>query len=301
LDAVKRLADLTAEDLVASPVWRYEGGSGAEALVVSVKRKSLSQSDDEIFLAATEFELFDGSRHAGFCFPADDSGIDYLQPVIITSSRHVSFWFDPPVTSEVLELQWRALGKGPDDIFPVTFRCLVPVDGRTVNGQIDGVEPSQPATPEPPAASSGIAIERGAPEPREPPAESPLGADPILTARPVGVRQKGAGANTRTARRRKAEWTVEFTQGPFRGTGITGDVSPRGMFVRSNQIPGTGPMVKLTVNLPEGRKLVLTGKVVRSAEPSSPSTAASGFGLRLADELPDYDEILSRLRDKKPK
>lgn len=302
MDAVKRLADLTAEDLVASPVWRYEGGSGAEALVVPVKRKSLSRSDDEIFLAATEFELFDGSRHSGFCFPADDSGIDYLQPVIITRSHHVSFWFDVPVTSEVLESQWKALGKGPDDIFPVTFRCLVPVDGHTVNGQVDGVEPSQPATPESPPASAGITIERGAPEPRELPTESSRVADPILTARPVGVRQKGAGtANTRTARRRKAEWTVEFTQGPIRGTGITGDVSPRGMFVRSNQIPGTGPMVKLTVNLPEGRKLVLTGKVVRSAEPSSPSTAAPGFGLRLADELPDYDEILSRLRDKKPK
>src|SRR5262249_43626287 len=51
---VKRLADLTVEDLIGSPVWRYEGGTGAEALVAPSARQSLSQLDDEIFLAATE-------------------------------------------------------------------------------------------------------------------------------------------------------------------------------------------------------------------------------------------------------
>ena len=89
--AVKRLAELTAEDLVACPVWRYEGGSGADALVAPTRRKTLSQSDDEIFLAATAFELFDSSQHSGFCFPADDSGIDYLQPVIRNGTGHVSY------------------------------------------------------------------------------------------------------------------------------------------------------------------------------------------------------------------
>jgi hypothetical protein len=121
----------------------------------------------------------------------------------------------------------------------------------------------------------------------QPPERAPL------TARPIEIRRGVGPPSTRTARRRKAEWTVEFTQGPIRGTGITGDVSPRGMFVRSNQIPGTGPMVKLTVNLPEGRKLVLTGKVVRSAEENPP-----GFGLRLAEDVPGYDELLARLREK---
>ena len=301
-DAVKRLGDLTAEDLVASPVWRYEGGSGADALVVPVKRPSLSQSDDEIFLAATEFELFDATRHLGFCFPADDSGIDYLQPVIVSGPRQVSFWFDQPVSQETIGEQWAALGKEPADIFPISFHCLVPVDGRTVSGRIDGVAPSQPAPAEP--AAEGIAIQPGPPpEPRDFDAATTRSADRMLTARPVGARRKGMGpVDTRTARRRKAEWTVEFQQGPLQGTGVTGDVSPRGMFVRTKQIPGTGPMVRLTVNLPEGRKLVLRGKVVRSDEATSPSAASPGFGLRLADDLPDYEDLLSRLRDKpKPK
>lgn len=280
---MKRLGELTAEDLAAHPVWRYEGGSGADALVVPTKRKTLSQGDDEIFLAATEFELFDSSRHSGFCFPADDSGIDYLQPVIVGPSRHVSFWFDEPVGAEELASQWAAFGREPASIFPVTFRCLVPVDGRHVTGRIDGVE----------SPPQEVDFQEPEKRPRMPP--QPERAP--LTARPIEIRRGIGPASTRTARRRKAEWTVEFTQGPIRGTGITGDVSPRGMFVRSNQIPGTGPMVKLTVNLPEGRKLVLTGKVVRSAEENPP-----GFGLRLAEDVPGYDELLSRLRDKtKPK
>ncbi len=287
---MKRLADLSVEDLVASPVWRYEGGSGAHATVVSSKRESLSQTDDEIFLAATEFELFDSSRHFGFCFPADASGIDYLQPVILGPSGHVSFWFDGPALPEVLSSQWRALGKEPRDIFPVTFRCLVPVDGRTVSGRIEGVESSRDLTsgsPAPTISEDTVAVEEG-----------PRGAARMPTARPVQARRGTGPIEKRTARRRKAEVKVEFTQGALRGTGITGDVSPRGMFVRSTQIPGTGPMLRLRVNLPEGTTLVLTGRVVRGSTAIASAGTSPGFGLRLAKDSPEYEDLVSRLRDK---
>src|SRR5262249_22090884 len=139
-DIVKRLADLTLEDLRANPVWRYEGGAGSEALVEPARREALSRWDDEIFLAATAFELFDGGRHEGFCFPADDSGVEYLQPAILTASGPVLFWFEEGREPETIERQWKALAKGPEQIFPVTFRCLVPVDGREVAGRIERVE-----------------------------------------------------------------------------------------------------------------------------------------------------------------
>jgi hypothetical protein len=294
---VKRLVELTVEDLVASPVWRYEEGSGAEALVVPAQRESLSQADDEVFLAATHFELSDSSQHFGFCFPADDSGVDYLQPVIVSGSRQVAFWFDRPVSPEVLWEQWRALGKEPSEIFPVTFRCLVPVDGRTVSGQIAGVESSQDLTPDWPAAV--IPEESELEEWTGATSRGTTTAGRVLTARPVEARRRGTETiEKRTARRRKAEMTVEFTQGGVRGTGITGDVSRKGMFVRSAQIPGTGPVLHLTVKLPEGRELVLTGKVVRSATTVSPSERSSGFGLRLATDSPEYEALLARLRNK---
>jgi hypothetical protein len=266
---VKRLVDLTIEDLAVHPVWRYEGGQGAGAVAAPVDRRALSQSDDEIFLAVTAYELFDATEHTGFCFPADGTDIDYLQPVILTPAGQVSFWFDGPVSPEALTRQWKAIGKTPAQIFPVAFRCLVPVDGRTVAGRIEGIESAEAARAERPAA---------------------------LPAR----RRKGVGTGeTRTARRRGAEMTVEFSQGSIQGKGVIGDVSRRGMYVRSTWIPGTGPVLRLTVHLPGGRKLDLTGRVVRRVDAGSTSPSPTGFGLRLLDDWPGYDELFGRRKSKK--
>ena len=128
LGAVKRLVDLTVDDLVAHPVWRYEGGVGRDAIVVPSSKTTLSRSDDEIFLAGTDFELFDTTKHFGFCFSADDTGIAYLQPVILTRPGPVSFWFDETPSEEKLSKQWRLLGKNEAEIFPASFRCRVLVD-----------------------------------------------------------------------------------------------------------------------------------------------------------------------------
>lgn len=263
---MKRLIDLTVEDLVASLVWRYEGGSGADAMVAPTDREALSQSDDEIFLAATEFELFDSTRHGGFCFPAESGGVDYLQPVILTPTGPVSFWFDEAPPAQALSEQWRALAREHAAIFPIAFRCLVPVDDRMVAGRIDRVEFPREASPAAARSDSPATPRRGA----------------------IGNKQ------TRTVRRRKAEMTVEFSQGALQGAGVTGDISRRGMFVRSNLAPGTGPVVRLTVNLPGGRKLALTGRVVRNVESAPAARTAPGFGLRLVDDWPEYDEIFGR-------
>lgn len=287
---MKRLVDLSVEDLIASPVWRYEGGSGVDAMVSSTKRVSLSQNDDEIFLAATEFRLFDSSSHFGFCFPADDSGIDYLQPVIVSSSGHVNFWFDGPASPETLAGQWRALAREPREIFPVVYRCIVPVDGRTVNGRIDGVCSSRDllsGSPAPMLTEYPVGTE-----------SRPVGAARIPTARPVQARRNTGPVEKRTSRRHKAEFNVEFIQEALHGIGTTSDLSPRGMFVRTPRIPGTGPKLRLTVNLPGGRTLVLTGKVVRGSVADSAAGASPGFGLRLAEDSMEYEDLLARLRNK---
>ena len=276
---MKRLSELTVQDLTTSPVWRYEGGNGSDALAAPTRRHSLSQSDDEIFLAATDFELFDSTKHFGFCFPADDSGIDYLQPVILSGSRPVSFWFEKPAAPQTLEEQWKALGKNENEIFPVGFQCLVPVDGRTIRGRISGVEFSSEVSP--PAAGPPP----GGEKPRVP------------GARPVTARHRGGIAERRTARRRKAGMNVEFAAGALYGTGIVENVSRRGMFVRSMPIPETGPALRLTVHLSGGRKLVLVGRVVRKSRSAPPSASAHGFGLRLAEEWPDYEDFFPPSRE----
>ncbi len=269
---MKRLVDLTIEDLAAHPVWRYEGGSGADASAAQTDLRTLSQMDDEVFLAATEFELFDGTKHTGFCFPADGSGIDYLQPVILTPSGPVSFWFEDAPDADTLAGQWKALHKEPKNIFPIAYRCLVPVDGQTRSGRIDAV-----------ASSDAV--------------EAPKKGDGNV---PPPKRRRGIGVSaTRTTRRRNAEMTVEFSQGKLYGTGVTGDVSRRGMFVRTPWIPGTGPVLRLTVNLPGGRKLALTGRVVRTVPGDRPSPGSPGFGLRLLDEWPEWDDMFGKRNHKK--
>ena len=291
---MKRLVDLTLEDLAASPVWRYEGGIGADAAVVSVSRRALSQSDDEIFLAATEFDLRDASRHSGFCFPADDTGIDYLQPVIVSPAGHVSFWFDGPVEPDVLASQWRALGKAAGDVFPVSFRCLVPVDGRTVSGRIAGVECSPDLTM--PRVAAAILEPARHPVPAAAPPPPPHPEDRAPTARPVRARHSRNGAE-RTARRRKADLPVEFVQGDLKGTGVIHDLSPRGMFVRSSQSLVAGPTLRLRVNLPEGRTLVLNARVVRGAAPTP--AGGPGFALRLTEESEEFEALVSKFRGKR--
>ena len=299
---MKRLVELTIEDLTATPVWRYEGGSGAEAVVVAERRDSLSQADDEVFLAATTFDLPDSSRHLGFCFPVDDSGIDYLQPVIVTRGGQVRFWFDGPIAQEVLAVQWSVLGKQAEEVFPVRFRCLVPVDGRTVTGVIVNVESSGDLSRELdpdliPAASRAASV--GIYSPRST-GGSALEEKSAKRTRPFTGRA-APRTQQRAVPRHEVEMMVEFEQGDSQGTGVTGNVSREGMFVRASRLPNTGPSLNLTVHLPGGRKLELKGRVVRTAAAFGLARPAgsSGFGLRLTAQSDEYEEFLSKVPDTK--
>ena len=284
---MKRLVDLTVGDLTASPVWRYEGGSGEDALVVAEDRASLSRQDEEILLAATEFVLTDSSEHLGFCFPVDGESIDYLQPVIVAPAMHVRFWFDGSVTPELLAAQWTALGKEEKEVFPVRFSCRVPVDGRTVNGVIPRV--ATPASVEP--------VHRSPLQSADEPPEAPPRADGSGSRAPTGrarrlLESRAGIPEKRTAPRHPVEMLVEFDVGDSWERGVTGEISRSGMFVRSQRIPNVGPAVNLTVHLPSGRELLLKGRVVPvSDDPERPV----GFGVRLTEKPGEYDEFVKRL------
>src|SRR5262249_57157444 len=117
--------------------------------------------------------------------------------------------------------------------------CRVRAEGRTVGGRSGAVVPPGAFPPDFPAP--------------------PIYEDEarILTARPTQVRRDTGPVEKRVSRRRKAELPVEFTQGGVHGSGTTADLSARGMFVRAPQVPATGPMLRLKVNLPAGRTLTL--------------------------------------------
>ncbi|HKF41773.1 MAG TPA: PilZ domain-containing protein [Thermoanaerobaculia bacterium] len=282
---MKRLFDLTVEDLNASPVWRYEGGNGVDAVVVEEERDSLTSTDEEVYLAATEFLLPDSSARLGFCFPVDDEGIDYLQPVIITPAGHVRFWFDGAVTAEVLASQWNALGKREDEVFPLTYRCRIPVDGRMVAGTLRNVETSEGSPPvsTPPREGNG----------------SKAADSPPTAGRPDRVRKLfsagSSGIEKRIAPRRRAEMLVEFREGESFGAGVTSELSRRGMFIKSTEPPKLGPALSLTMHLPGGRTVLLKGRVVRQS--GEAIARPDGFALELTEKTDEYDAFLTRLLD----
>jgi len=137
---MKLLRELTADDLRTTPVWKSLGGPDEKAIAEPTSRETLSERERETFLALTEFVLGNGQKHIGFCSPVDDSGLDYVQPVIVTTLGQVSFWFDQPPAQGVVEEQWSRLGVPESEVFPIEYTCLVPVDGRMVRGTILHIE-----------------------------------------------------------------------------------------------------------------------------------------------------------------
>ena len=130
---MKLLRDLTVEDLHTTPVWKFFGGSDEDALVEPTSRSTLSEAEHETYIAVTEFVLANGQKYFGFCSPVDDSGLDYVQPVIVTGQGHICLWFDEPPARDVLVEQWTRLGALESQVFPIRYNCLVPVNG--ANGQ----------------------------------------------------------------------------------------------------------------------------------------------------------------------
>ena len=134
---MKRLRDLKPADIERVAVWRYTGNSDDDATVSATDKSGLIESESDEYIARTQFVLANGSQHTGFCTPGPDAGLDCLQPVILTSFGPVYFWFSDPPSEESLKMQWRRLDATHEQIFPVHFRCAVPMDGYYVTGTIE--------------------------------------------------------------------------------------------------------------------------------------------------------------------
>jgi hypothetical protein len=134
---MKRLAELTPSDLERVHVWKYEGETDETAAIRATDRTELSSDEDAVFIARTQFKLANGAQHVGFCSPSEETDVDHLRPVILTAAGPVHFWFDDPPTAEFLRAQWARLGIGQESIFPIHFRCTVPVRGRYIVGTIE--------------------------------------------------------------------------------------------------------------------------------------------------------------------
>ena len=133
-----RLQDLTNEDLRRCPVWSCEGEADDVALVFPAD--GFDDPDRRGYIARTRFTLIDGSEWWGYCSPTDDSGLDYIQPVLLTVNGPVRFWYDESPPEAEPARACRLLGRSATQVFPVRFECLVSFEGQFIAGELPRIE-----------------------------------------------------------------------------------------------------------------------------------------------------------------
>jgi hypothetical protein len=130
---MKKLAiELTPDDFRRVKIWEYHGDDDATAMVEPSLKSEISEDDGTVYLAATEFRLADDTTLSGFSSPADDSGPDYIQPVVFHGERQLRLWTDRDGLIDISQ----ELGKQHDEVFPIFWRSLVLVDGNVRSGHI---------------------------------------------------------------------------------------------------------------------------------------------------------------------
>jgi hypothetical protein len=97
--------------------------------------------------------------------------------------------------------------------------------------------------------------------------------------------------------RKKRRFLVEFKLRGAQCTGFTYDISASGIFVRSVRLPEPGTFMSADLHLPEGKRLTVRGKVVRSfrVPASLARLVPSGFSMKLSESPEDYFQFLSTL------
>lgn len=104
-------------------------------------------------------------------------------------------------------------------------------------------------------------------------------------------------AERRAFARKKRRFLVEFSLQGANCTGFTYDVSPTGIFVRSVRLPPPGTIVTANLHLPDGKRIAVRGKVVRSfrVPPALSRLIPSGFSIRISESPEEYFQFLTTL------
>jgi hypothetical protein len=102
-------------------------------------------------------------------------------------------------------------------------------------------------------------------------------------------------ADKRKFPRVKRRLVIEFRLAGGAYVGFTHNLSPVGLFIRSVRIPTLGSVIPAELHLPDGRKIPIEGKVVRSyrAPTALARLVPSGFGMTLAAAPAEYSQLLA--------
>ena len=130
----KPLHTLSLNDLQQYSCWKHALIDNEEVITPEDK-KEISETDPDNYIVRTQFTLKDNSILTGFCSPQDTSGLDYIQPTIVTLQGHLPFYFENNV--DTLGLLNQLLGKDISQIFPAKYRTEIKCDGNFFEGEID--------------------------------------------------------------------------------------------------------------------------------------------------------------------
>ena len=132
----KPLINLTLEDLTKHPCWKYFMSYNIE-FALPVDKEEISETESDNYIVLTEFILHDKTKYFGFSSPQDTSGLDYIQPVIITSSGHLPLYFDILENINLSDLTGKIINKSIDKIFPLSFITRIKCDKKYYEGRVE--------------------------------------------------------------------------------------------------------------------------------------------------------------------
>ena len=120
------VATLSEADLAAHRVWEWRSvGLLEQARPTDLTFVPEATAASPTYIAATEFVTANGQRLLGYCSPADLSGLDYTQPVILASNGPVPLWNESIGAPDPARVA-SALGRTISEVFPLRVRCMVP-------------------------------------------------------------------------------------------------------------------------------------------------------------------------------
>lgn len=104
-------------------------------------------------------------------------------------------------------------------------------------------------------------------------------------------------SDKRSFPRRFRRILVDFVYDGSNRTGFTRDLSHTGLFVATTHVPPPGKHVEVSLSLPDGRKITVSGKVARTRRTPTAlaQTDPSGFSLQLAGYFEKYFLLLESL------
>ena len=107
---------------------------------------------------------------------------------------------------------------------------------------------------------------------------------------------KGKGVERRSLTRVVKRISATFVAGPVRGKGHIKNVSKRGMFLRTIQIPEVGTPVRVTFRDRDGSTVEVNGTVHWTTKqlPAS-SKAQPGFGIQIPADSQEFTEFFERI------